>query len=88
MEVWSHTLPHPAKSNKGIFMIAKNKEGKDSSGIVGKLLYFKAVYLCSIHGPRITNKVIQKKTTLYLLATIFSSIEQNVYFQKVPRLVL
>lgn len=59
MEVWSsHTPPHPARSNKGIFMVAKNKEGKDSSGIMGKLLYFKAVCLCSIPGPRITNNVI------------------------------
>ena len=81
MEVWSsHTPPHPARSNKGILMIVKNKEGKDSSGMVGKLRYFEAVCLCSIPGPRITNNVIQKKITLYLLATIFSSIEQNVYF--------
>lgn len=59
MEVWSsHTPPHPARSNKGIFMVAKNKEGKDSSGIMGKLLYFKAVRLCSIPGPRIANNVI------------------------------
>ena len=55
--VFSHSSP-PCKEQKGIFMIAKNKEGKDSSGIVGKLLYFEAVCSCPIHGPRITNNVI------------------------------
>lgn len=90
MEVWSsHTPPHPARRNKGIFMVAKKQRRKDSSGTNGKLLYFKAVCLCSIPGPRITNNVIQRNKSLYI-----SQLQHSLFYKaerlllKVPKLVL
>ena len=46
-------------------MTAKDKEGNDRSGIVGKLLYFEAGCLCSTPDPGITNNVILNKS-LYI----------------------
>lgn len=61
-------------------MTAKDKKGKDSSSIVGKLLYFEAGCLGSIPGPGITNNVILNKS-LYISS-------YNFLFYKTERLPL